>query len=221
LTADDLLAQSLVLVLFDQMADQATRRYDLPPHWLPLRSGLRLWFIWNQELPLGGWRRPLVHWALAGSTNAATQVTASVPDFAHNLCAQHHLWMRSPIEIGVPVACLPQVNAEDEIVAWRYPYPPPLQEPLPVAGDVPPLAQDNGLWHSRLRLSPLAAPVALETMVEYAATTYGSERLPALLAALPHHTSWETLLPAVFGVSITEFESGWHAFLADRYDISR
>ncbi len=218
---DDLLVQSLVLVLFDQIADQATQRYALPSHWLPLRSGLRLWFIWSQKLPLGSWHRPLVQWTLGGTTNAGTQESVSVPEFAHGLCAQHHLWMLSPVEIGVPVACLPQDNAGEEIVTWRYPYPPPLEEPLPIPADVPPLAQDDSLWHSRLRLSPLAAPVVLETVVEYVTTTYGSERMPVLLAALPHHTSWETLLPAVFGVSITEFERGWRAFLADRYGISR
>jgi hypothetical protein len=129
--------------------------------------------------------------------------------------------MSSPVKIGVPISCFQRVNAEEKIQSWRYPYPPPLEEPLPVRADAPSNDQDNTTWHTRLRLNALAAPIALGTVVEYATITYGSERLPMLLAALPHHESWKTLLPTVFGVSLTEFEKGWRGFLADHYGISQ
>ena len=40
---------------------------------------------------------------------------------------------------------------------------------------------------------------------------------PVLLAALGEHTSWQTLIPAIFDVSAAEFEAGWQAYLAERY----
>jgi hypothetical protein len=62
--------------------------------------------------------------------------------------------------------------------------------------------------------------VMLATLIEYAAATYGRERLPVLVAGLVQYDNWETLLPAVFGVSPDEFEAGWQAYLATRYGVS-
>ena len=61
--------------------------------------------------------------------------------------------------------------------------------------------------------------LSMATVVEYAASTYGADLLPVLLAELPKHKSAETLIPAVFGVSRKEFESGWKAFLVEHYDV--
>lgn len=61
----------------------------------------------------------------------------------------------------------------------------------------------------------MADAVALATVTEYVTTTYSAERLPLLLAAIPAHERWETLIPAVFGVSLAEFEEGWHTYLAE------
>ena len=51
-------------------------------------------------------------------------------------------------------------------------------------------------------------------------TTYGQEQLPVLVAGLGHYESWATLIPAVYGVSATEFEAGWQAYLATQYGVS-
>jgi hypothetical protein len=61
--------------------------------------------------------------------------------------------------------------------------------------------------------------VALATLVEYAVATYGRERLPALVTGLGQSDSWETLLPAVYGVSAAEFEAGWLAYLKAHYGV--
>jgi hypothetical protein len=61
--------------------------------------------------------------------------------------------------------------------------------------------------------------LALATLIEYVVTTYGREQLPALLAALGQHESWETLIPAIYGVSAIEFEAGWQAYLAAHYGL--
>jgi hypothetical protein len=62
--------------------------------------------------------------------------------------------------------------------------------------------------------------VALATLVEYAVATYGRERLPTLVAGLGQYESWETLIPAVYGVSPVEFEAGWQAYLQAHYGVS-
>ena len=60
--------------------------------------------------------------------------------------------------------------------------------------------------------------MAAEALVDYAVTTYGRDRLPALVQGLSQYGAWEALIPAVFGVSAEEFEAGWQAHLAARYE---
>jgi hypothetical protein len=64
-----------------------------------------------------------------------------------------------------------------------------------------------------------AAAVAVATLMAYAAATYGAERIPVLMANLHVHDRWETLVPAVYGVSAGAFERGWQAYLMERYGI--
>ena len=50
-----------------------------------------------------------------------------------------------------------------------------------------------------------------ESVIAYVVDVYGRKRLPPLLRAFREHNSWDTLVPAVFGVSAPEFEQGWQA----------
>lgn len=215
LALSDLLLQSVMLALFDRLAEQATTQYDLPRNWLPLRDGMRLWFIWEQQLPLSKWREPLVKWVFWDTQRVVTQRASSVPEFAHELCAHHLLWTRKPLfDVGVPITCPLQSADEKSLVAWRY-IEPLMKIPLP-----PLIGTSMYLQDPKELLTTLPpAGVALATIFEYAATTFGAERLPMLLAALPQHGGWDTLIPAVFGLSLEEFESGWRAFLEERYGI--
>jgi hypothetical protein len=61
--------------------------------------------------------------------------------------------------------------------------------------------------------------VALATVLEYAAVTYGPEHIPILIGEASGHEGWVPLIPAVFGVSADEFEAGWRAYLAEQYAI--
>lgn len=54
---------------------------------------------------------------------------------------------------------------------------------------------------------------AAETFIDFVVVTYGRERLPALLRGLSLHSSWDTLIPDVFGVSRAEFEARWQRFV--------
>jgi hypothetical protein len=53
--------------------------------------------------------------------------------------------------------------------------------------------------------------------VEYAVSAYGRERLPALLGGMHHYATWETLIPAVYGISAAEFEAGWRNYVKAQY----
>lgn len=101
--------------------------------------------------------------------------------------------------------------------AWRYHAEGLLREQLEKRGP--------------LHLTDLTAPVteqwdrsdwwlrtmAAETIVEYAVDAYSRERLPALLGGLGEYETWDTLIPAVFGVPADEFEAGWQAYVATHY----
>jgi hypothetical protein len=47
--------------------------------------------------------------------------------------------------------------------------------------------------------------------------TYGRDQLPVFVTALDEYSTLDTLIPAVFGVTRVEFEAGWQAYLAQRY----
>ena len=53
----------------------------------------------------------------------------------------------------------------------------------------------------------------LASIVDYGVTTYGRQTLPRLLQAMTVYDDWDTLIPAVYGVSVTEFENGWLAYI--------
>lgn len=66
----------------------------------------------------------------------------------------------------------------------------------------------------------LVSPTAYATanpLIEYILETHGYAILAPLLDAFEEHDSWETLAPAVFGISAGELEADWHAYLQQEY----
>jgi hypothetical protein len=216
--AGDVLFQSLLFSLFNHFTEQAAAHYKLALRWPNMYNGLRLWLIWEQGLPLSVWRKPLVKLVFGNSLSAVGQKSFAVPEFAHDLCEDHRLWMRSPFDIALPVHCWSQDGIEENIVAWRYRQP---QLEIPLSLLIYRSVQLDTLskWYYVPHPEPGAAAVALATTLEYIAFTYGAERVPLLLAAVSEHEQAETLIPAVFGLPLEEFESGWRDFLQERYDI--
>ena len=39
------------------------------------------------------------------------------------------------------------------------------------------------------------------------------------MAGLGQYDTWDTLLPAVFGIATAEFEAGWQTYLARQYGV--
>jgi hypothetical protein len=135
------------------------------------------------------------------------------PAFRAELCAMHQLWMASPLMVDIPLTCYTP-DKELRYIAWRLFYEPPrrlAQIPL-YTPDVPQDISAGGMVHP-------AMAVVLATMLEYIAATFGPNRVPVLVEHSSSHEQWATLIPAVFGVSLEEFESGWQHYLAERYDL--
>lgn len=210
-TDAELLLQSLAIPLLNTVMAQAREHHRLPSSWTSLLAGLRLWQLWDLDLPLSNWRKEILNWLYHELPRSAREQSVMLPARYAELCAAHTLWLPAPIQIGVPLVC-----TEVDRQAWYF--------------------ATRGTRITDLHLNSFAAPTAgtyiepfmqgatpreqtvmLATLIEYAVATYGHERLPILMAALPHHKSWETLLPAVYGVSVREFETGWQSYLLTHY----
>lgn len=212
----ELLAQSIALPLLNHAVVQASRRHAPGVRWRPLLNGLYLWQVWDMALPLSAWRDEVVKWIYHDRPTTTLRLPAHYPA----LCTAHKLWMSSPVQIHIPLRCVDQAHEEAystflKISRW-YSLDPPTrlkQLALPVRAD----AYPEGVTVPR-QADNTDQPIALAMLMDYAVVTYGRERLPVLVASLGQHTTWDTLLLAVFGVSAAEFETGWQAHLAALLD---
>lgn len=223
----DLLAQAVALRLLGDLLAQARERYAASTYWQPVLEGVYLWQLWESNLPLAAWRVPLVK--LIYQKNLDME-PAFLPDF----CAQHNLWMASPLEIGVPLMCYGRPSIY-YLTVWGETAIPPLGAATPPASHA--AAGMQNLLRGRESLEDeewlrqyhpaitIALAVALATaqapMLDYAAADYGPLTIPALLAALQKHDEWTTLVPAVFGVSAAEFDARWRDYLIEAYGLDR
>jgi hypothetical protein len=216
LTDEELLAQSIVLPLIEKVLAQASEQAQLDPVWRPLAQGLRLWQLWDLALPLAAWREEVVTWIYADLPTSRLDQGFVLPDQYTELCADHKLWISSPAEIQIPLLCT-EVSWESFYLSpWGW------YEPLIHLDqlDVPLRPREYLEEMSSHHVRHPGQTVALATLIDYAVTTYGHERLPVLVAGLGQYDTWETLLPAVFDVSPATFEAGWQAYLAARYGVS-
>lgn len=205
LTDAELIVQAVALPLLDNVIAQAYTRYQWVAPWQPMVLGLRLWQLWDFDLPLAAWQTRVVPWLYADSLRNDAAQPLMLPAGYADLCATHALWLTSPLQIGIPLLCTELDKAAWYTAVWGERMPPTrlaqLMAPINLAVPHQP--------------EPYGQTVALATLLNYAVVTYGSERLPALVASLGQYTNWETLLPAVYGVSAAEFEAGWRRSLTN------
>ncbi len=86
---------------------------------------------------------------------------------------------------------------------------------LPVLSVVPPPLVDP----EETQVTGWQQNVVAKTITDYMIATYGRGSLARLLDGMHQHDSWQSLIPAVFGISMEEFESGWQAYLAAQYTL--
>lgn len=217
----DALLQTLVLALFNQLATETSEAtvQMVPGHWNRLHNAARLWFMWEHNLPLASWRKPLVQWVLETPDNSPRRDAYAVPTFARELCAHHELWMPSPLDLHVPIHCSQRRDGAVTIAAWRHHDPPTLQSIDALLYRPFATVHDTALYQEVPLPEPGPHAIILATLLEYVSATYGKGIMPLLLTRVPQHQHADTLIPAVFGVPLTEFEQGWRAFLVEQYEL--
>lgn len=218
----DLLTQAVVLVLLDNLAAPFLQRdaawnpasSDDTWHyqWYPLVDAVQLWLLWDLDLPLAVWRDPVMAWL----TGVLFSDTAPRPfEFQEDLCASHRLWVRSPYTYGIPILCELPASQQGHLLNWYIWRTGPLR-----LSQLAPVVIDP--IHPLVGGAPdMASTALLMTVVDYAAATYGAERIPVLIAHTRSHNNWHVLIPDVFGVPADEFEAGWNAFLAAQYGLEK
>jgi hypothetical protein len=215
LNAGDMLVQSLVLALFDRQTIDSFPTRIRYSEWPRLHIALRLWFIWEHDLPLAKWRAPLVQWVFEDGGEARDP--HAVPTFASKLCAHHALWMPTPLDIHVPLQCWQDQEGQVSFSAWRT-YEPATKVTLNTLFYRTNANMDDFTNNYGVSLpEPGPSAIMLATIFEYVTARDGASMMPLLLNTIPEHDYAETLIPAVFGVPLTEFEKGWRAFLVERY----
>lgn len=199
-----LLLQSWQLALAERVAREVADAYSLPYGWLPFLGGLRLWLLWDGDGPLADGKERTVHWLLDPSRRPLTQAEAA------EMCALFSLWQRSPLDYALPVGC--------ENTGDLSPSPVPLPTTLTAIAPIyPPRDTLSEQFAPNFPVPERARAIALALLFDYTAERYGRASLTRLLAALPAHSQWDSLIPAVYGLSAQEFEAGWQGWLAAKY----
>jgi hypothetical protein len=212
LTDAELVSQAIALILLEQTLIEAVQLHDIPRHWQPLLNGVRLWTLWEMELPLSVWRDEVVTWLYTRGPTATDRTSSILPEQYAELCAMHRQWMLSPRHLQIPLRCN-DLDRREWLPVWHYVTDPPRQ-----------LSELTIPWRQSIKRGTFrpqhpSAVVAQATLIEYGVSTYGDEFVPILIAGLAHHAEWETLLPALFDVSAAQFEAGWHEYMASRYRV--
>lgn len=214
LTDADLLAQSIVLSLLDRLIRQASEYYALGSTWQPLLQGIQLWQLWHLDLPLSVWREDVVRWIYIERPATALGQPIPLPTRYPELCVAHQIWMSSPLEIAIPLVCAQHEWEYAYFPLWRGHTPPTRLAQLAALAPPKEISSLSGRWD---RATYPGQVVVLAVLIEYSVATYGREQLPTLLASLSQYNTWETLIPAVYGVSANEFEADWPTYIATHY----
>lgn len=201
-TDAEILGQSVALILLENMWIRAVEQHRIERS-RSLLFGIRLWQLWETRLGLSEWRDDVVRWLYGDVASDADESEAELPARYRELCAAHGIWMMTPATIGVPLRC----DSSDSGPYFREVTVPGLRRYSLIG-----LKETEHFYD--IRITQLGKPIQMFTVVDYAVTAYGRERLPDLVAALGRHDRWETLVPAVYGVSLDEFERGWQQHVA-------
>ncbi len=211
--ADEMLAQALVLPLIDHTLAVAISHYAMAPARQPLLDGMRLWQVWEAELPLARWRPALVQWIYVTLPTTATTTVLPLPADYVALCAAHQLWMVYPVQLQIPLMC----QGMDESPR-RFSYTmirqaprrlPLLDHPIYPDEEVDAAGQRTVIRHP-------GYAIAVAALIDYVEQRYGRAHVSRLVAAWSSGSTWAELTPALFGLPAAEFERDWQAFLAEQ-----
>jgi hypothetical protein len=193
--------------------------------WGPLLTGLHLWLAQDQEGFLDEQYHDLVGWYYREGKGVHMYEAESLPSDYQMLCQICRMLGVDARNLAIPFDCL----ADLKIDGASYYILPPLTTtlrdldsfyPVPVMTailDDQALASYHTYANGILFYSFMGTNIASFTLIDYAVETYGRETLPVLMDALGTHPHWITVIPAVYGVSVAEFEAGWRSYLQEKY----
>lgn len=204
----DLLQQSLALLLIDHTLAQVVRQYGIDATRYPLLDGLRLWQLWQAELPLGRWQAELVRWTYVDLPTTAPTAPIPLPQRYTSFCAAHTLWMTHPAQIRLPLLCTGFDQAPDrlprQLVQVAPRWLPPLDTPVYPDEDVDAQGATRPTRHP-------GYAIVVATVINHVNQRYGREQVPRLVAAWGRYPTWAELAPALFGVSSIALQADWLA----------
>lgn len=191
-------------------------RRDVPPP-VVIVDGIGQWVVWRSGLPIAAGRDPLVRWVFADLVARDRAPAAQFAPFwpqIHVSCP----WMSVP-QLLMPLLCAEPQPLTLYLAVASYPR---------IFPDYDWHGQSSGATRTGLldvieglyQANPMAAKIAMATVVEYATTTYDAAHLPDLVDAAGRGESWDTLIPGVFGISRREFEEGWRVWLLSHYELA-
>ena len=192
--AESVIHQVINLIIWEQMD-------RIPGDWQTIRSGLRLWLIWEVDGVLAQSRADIVRWLYEVSLAPRDKDTIYRPQNYTAICQTFWLWQLRPYEIGIPLTC----DQTEGQVFTPVRMPVALRQ-LPMPEMDP---EFRGAW---TRLNTGRA-VALAALFDFVEDTYGPASVPELLAQTPHHLRWHSLVPGALGVPAQEFETGWQSHM--------
>jgi hypothetical protein len=176
----------------------------------PLLDGLRLWQLWQTELPLGRWQAELVRWIYVDLPATPPTTPLPLPQQYTSFCAAHTLWMSHPAQIRLPLLCTGLDQSPDRLPRTLVQEAPRFLPPL----DTPVYPDEETDAHGATQATRHPGHViAIATVVDYVSRHYGRAQVPRLVAAWGRYTTWDDLIPALFGVAATDFETDWLATL--------
>jgi len=209
--ADVLLTQSLVLPLLDQTLALAAQEHAFAVARYPLLEGVRLWLLWETDLPLARWKPALIQWIYGALPSQATTTQLPLPADYAALCTAHQRWMVYPVQLQIPLLCQ-GMDASPRRLSYTMIRQAPRQLPLL---DIPiyPDEEVDAAGQRTVARHPGYA-IAVATLLDYVDQRYGRAAVPRLIAAWGHGAPWAELTPSLFTVTAPEFERDWQAFLA-------
>jgi len=206
----DLLTQSITLLLIDHALAQVVRRHGIGAARYPLLDGLRLWQLWERDLPLAHWQPDLLHWLYIELPTATPEQALPLPAHYAAFCATHTLWMPHPAQLRIPLLCTPLDESPARLPRASLGQPPRhlprLDTPVYPDEEVDAQGKTTSTRHP-------GDAIAFATLVDHIVQAYGRDWLPVFVAALGLYATWDELTPAVFGVSAETLEANWQRSL--------
>jgi hypothetical protein len=152
---------------------------------------------------LAAWDADLAHWLYESARREPQPDSQSLAQELRALCNRHHILEHMQILEDMPSTALcisPPLKTLE-----RFPRPPDRLRELIMPAPYLLLATTESWIHA----------LAFETVFDYALAAYGADSLPALMEGFRRYSTWSELIPAVFRVSVEEFERGWQEYLAE------